>query len=184
MNFLLKILFLTICIIFLLLACSQTRKQEVLSFFFDGVNSQDTTGAAAPLNPTKTDSISGRKSQAQPVFYYHAIYEEKQCEVCHDSENANRLVEELPDLCYQCHSDFSEEYENLHVPAAMGDCGECHHPHMAKHKKLLIAEVQTLCYSCHDQDDMLASETHSDIGETSCTDCHNPHGSNNEYLFY
>lgn len=172
-------------IMLLCFSCSQSKRHQVLSIFFDGVESPDTTAAgriSGQGGNAKNDSES-QLAQSTPTYFYHTIYQQKECSACHDSENANKLIEELPDLCYQCHSDFSEEYDYLHVPVAMGECGECHHPHLAKNEKLLIAEIQALCFSCHDQDDLRETETHSEIGETGCTDCHNPHGGEDEYLF-
>ena len=169
----------------LLIACSQTKRQQVLSIFFDGVPSADSIQTSGSVNPDADSKAraANESSRNKPTYFYHVVYEDKQCEACHDPENANRITAELPDLCYQCHLDFSEEYENLHVPVAMGECGECHHPHQAKHEKLLIDQIQVLCFACHAEDDIRSSDTHSEIGDTSCSDCHNPHGSENDYLF-
>lgn len=175
----------TLGITFLLIACSQNKRHQVLSIFFDGVEPPDSTQSEVVR---ETDKATGRDASADlsrsiPTYYYHAIYQQKECSACHDSENANKLIEELPDLCYQCHSDFSEEFEYLHVPVAIGECGECHHPHLTQHEKLLIAQIQTLCFACHAEEDIRETETHSEIEETSCSDCHNPHGGEDEYLF-
>jgi len=172
-------------ILLLFISCSQSKRHQVLSIFFDGVETPDTTssGKVSGKGSKAENNSQNQLAQSIPTYYYHDIYQQKECGACHDSENANKLIEELPDLCYQCHADFSEEYEYLHVPVAMGECGECHHPHLAKNEKLLISKIPALCFSCHDQDDLLETETHSEIGDASCSDCHNPHGGEDEYLF-
>jgi predicted CXXCH cytochrome family protein len=186
MDHLSKKLMFSLVFTLLLIGCSQTKRQQVLSVFFDGVPTADSiqTSDSVISGKDSSDGASLELSRNEPTYFYHAVYEEKQCEACHDNENANRIMEELPDLCYQCHLDFSKEYENLHVPVAMGECGECHHPHLAKHEKLLVDQIQVLCFACHSEEDIRSSDTHSEIGESSCSECHNPHGSENEYLFY
>jgi predicted CXXCH cytochrome family protein len=181
-----KITISLLAVLLILTACSQAGKQKVLAFFFDGVESPDSTqsngNSGSPMEGKNTEA--DEYTQSTQNYFYHAIYAEKECGICHDSEKGNQLTAELPDLCYQCHTNFSEEYENLHVPIAMGECGECHHAHMARNEKLLLSDTQTLCFACHEEADIRASETHSEIGETDCTECHNPHGSDNENLFY
>ena len=185
MNWVKKTTFIFLGMMIVVLSCSHHKKQQVLSFFFDGVEESDTTSSVELQykEGVQSDHSQLQNLQATQSYFYHAIYQQKECSACHDRENANKLIEDLPDLCYQCHADFSEEYEFLHVPVAMGECGSCHHPHLAKNEKLLIADIQTLCFSCHDPDELRATETHSEIGETSCSDCHNPHGGEDEYLF-
>ena len=169
----------------LLSSCSQGGKHKVLSIFFDGVESSDTSGTDEQdrLEKASTPRAEQNLTTSKPQYYFHEVYEQKECGACHNNENSNKLVQEVPDLCYQCHTDFSQEYQVVHVPVAMGECGGCHHPHMAQHEKLLLDTIQKLCFACHEEEELRESETHREIGDTSCMNCHNPHGGENEYMF-
>jgi predicted CXXCH cytochrome family protein len=182
---LLKIIFL--CFVALSVGCSSSGRYRVLSFFFDGVpepagaNSAATDSLAA--DSTVAPDAEKRSQPAAAQYFYHAVYEEKSCESCHDPDNGNQLMEDQPDLCYQCHEDFSEKYSVLHAPVEGGECTSCHNPHLAKNKFLLVRQGQALCFECHFSEDIMETETHQDLGETDCTECHNPHGGEDEQLF-
>ena len=88
----------------------------------------------------------------------------------------------LPELCYQCHDDFSKDYKSLHYPVEEGDCTTCHNPHQSKNSSLLIKPTGELCEDCHDLNQLLTGDVHEGIDKDQCMDCHNPHGSNDEFL--
>lgn len=169
-------------LVFVVSSCSY----KSLSVFFDGVpNPADTTLMASALNPDQTlseriDEINAIK--AGPDMKYHMPYLDKACTACHDENLIGKFVKPEPDLCYQCHEDFSKRYAVLHVPVEMGECTSCHSPHMAQADKLLLRTGQALCFGCHDEGDTRKAEPHQEIGTTSCTDCHNPHGGSESYL--
>jgi predicted CXXCH cytochrome family protein len=163
-------------------ACSY----KTLSTFFDGVpNPNDTTMLASINNPDQT--LSERINEinaikAGPDMNYHMPYLDKACTACHDENLIGKFVKAEPDLCYQCHEDFSKTYSVLHVPVEMGECTSCHSPHMSENDKLLLKTGQQLCFGCHDEGDIRKQESHKEIGTTNCTECHNPHGGSETYL--
>jgi len=180
-------IFLLSFLLLLNLQCSSSTKYRVLSFFFDGVeNPEQTNLVAADSSGQVVNQDAGTnesRRSSEPQYYYHAIYQERACDACHNAEQSNMLIEQVPDLCYQCHENFSETYAYLHAPVEGGECLTCHKPHFATNKDLLVQTGQQLCFDCHDQEELMAGETHSEIGETNCTECHNPHGGEDETLF-
>jgi len=95
----------------------------------------------------------------------HEPVAEGDCEACHDDHGEDYgliLTEEVPDLCFGCHDEFSEKY--IHEPVAGGDCLECHDTHQSEKKALLVegysdqrylkysAENYQLCFNCHEQE--------------------------------
>ncbi|NOY60272.1 MAG: hypothetical protein GXO75_15285 [Calditrichaeota bacterium] len=168
-----------------ILACSSGNRYKWLSFFFDDVPNPNAKIA-------KTDSLQADSSKSafnarqirpsKPLYIFHAPYQEKACDDCHDLAYSSRLLQPQPQLCYQCHEDFKEQFAVLHGPVASGHCTACHNPHMAKNKKLLKRKGQQLCLYCHELSDILKNDVHQDIDNTDCTECHNPHGGEDEYL--
>jgi predicted CXXCH cytochrome family protein len=165
-------------------SCSSSSIDSTLNFLFDGVPEKDST-FKLPDNSIIIDSTNNIPKQNQNlklVYFIHSPYEEKMCESCHDIKASFKKIMDMPELCYQCHSDFQKTYKNIHYPVEAGECISCHHPHKAELGKLLLKPVRKLCADCHDLDELLAGEIHNGIGETDCTDCHNPHGSNESSL--
>lgn len=168
-------------------ACASSGNYKILSFFFDGVENKSEI-KNQPADSLKAESAlqqsaQGLKTASGPGYFYHAVYQERACGSCHDSENGYKLLEPVPDLCYECHENFSDKYSYLHAPVEAGECTTCHHPHFSRNDHLLVRTGQDLCFSCHASEDILGSETHSEIGETVCTECHNAHGGEDETLF-
>jgi len=179
-------IFLSLLILVLLYACASSSSKEVLNIFFDGVTTSDSTAEntnqsipADSLNKTQSSPINKPK---KPVIFFHVPYEEKMCDNCHDSKYSNKKVMELPELCYQCHTDFRTEYDNLHYPIDSGECNVCHHPHQAMYSKLLLKPIGELCEECHDVNEIISGDLHEGIMKDECMDCHNPHGSNDSAL--
>ncbi len=162
--------------------CSPKTRYQVLSFFFDGVpNPEEQARLAAQhqasdsLNQGRNRQLSlQRKKEPPPVF--HPPFADRDCEACHNIRGGNRLNSPVPELCFECHDDFRQEYAALHGPVAAGACTECHHPHVAKIKKLLKRKGQALCLYCHDKKDVFKNDAHEDLGDMACTECHNAHG--------
>ncbi|MFZ4399136.1 MAG: cytochrome c3 family protein [Bacteroidales bacterium] len=113
---------------------------------------------------------------------FHLPYQDKTCESCHDQNKMGKLNQEMPELCYQCHDNFSYKYKVLHGPVGGGQCTACHSPHSSVNSNLLLRKGQELCLYCHISKQIMETETHRDIGETDCTDCHNPHGGEDRYV--
>lgn len=77
-------------------------------------------------------------------------------------------------LCLECH-DNPVFGKHRHMPAADGDCIECHDPHQSEQKKLLNAPAEELCLQCHDQGDFSDTVVHGPVAAGDCAACHNPH---------
>lgn len=167
----------------LLYVSSACSSKETLNFFFDGVQDSDSTRENNNLT-IKTDSVKNKNVNKlkNPIAFIHPPYKEKLCDNCHNSNFSNKLVNEIPELCYQCHIDFRNEYTNLHYPVDSGECTVCHHPHQAKYSNLLLKPIGELCEECHDVDELIKGDLHEGISKDDCMDCHNPHGSNDSAL--
>ncbi len=166
------------------MACTPKKSYKVLSFFFDGVPIPDTTEylasvdsilAADSTNITATNNLV-------PAMFYHAPYQKKQCESCHDQRSMGKTIKPQPQLCYNCHDDFSEIYKSIHGPVGGGFCTSCHNPHKSKTDKLLLRTTQKLCTFCHDSLLVFNSRYHQDNDISNCTECHNPHGGDNRFM--
>ncbi len=172
-------------IIFLILSCSPTTRYKWASFFFDGVPNPDKKLAAKSDTISvahDSSKISRRLKREQPQIILHPPYQEKSCDACHDIERSHRLLDRQPDLCYQCHEDFSDTYTALHGPVAAGYCTQCHNPHMSRTERLLKRKGQNLCTYCHTKAIVLKNDVHDGIEDTDCQECHNPHGGDDVYM--
>lgn len=166
--------------------CTATYRYKLLSFFFDGVPNPATDTALHPADTlSRSDTTTYQANgiaASTPQMHIHSPYREKECAACHDNSIMGRFTKATPDLCYQCHDDFSETYKVLHSPVAEGQCTQCHSPHQSANANLLIRTNRAICFLCHDSDDVLKSETHEDIQDADCTECHNPHGGEDKYV--
>ncbi len=155
---------------------------KTLTFFFDGV--PDTV---APVHNQDSVLQTGNNNQPENTIlpapetnrFIHPPYQDRECDICH-SEGA--LTMPQPQLCYQCHEDFSTKYTFVHGPVAGGYCTACHHPHMGN-KHLLLRKGQDICLFCHEKEQVFKNENHDGIENTNCTECHNPHGGEDRYFF-
>ncbi len=179
-----RILFL--CIFIILVSCSSGTSYKILSIFFDGVPEPNSPKQTKPdslsVNKAKPVRMQQRQSRYLQENFFHPPYKDKECADCHDIDQGFKLVDKMPDLCYTCHDDFSEEYRVLHGPVASGACTECHHPHLAKNEKLLKRSGQDLCLYCHNKTDIVQNEVHEDLDDENCTVCHNAHGGEDRYF--
>jgi predicted CXXCH cytochrome family protein len=181
--------FLSVLLVAILLVylsgCSSTHNYKVLSFFFDGVPNQvseTTVQSVDTLHQKDTVALAlnlsnGTKSKIQ----FHSPYQDKQCSSCHDQGRMGKLNKSQPDLCYDCHEDFSKKFKVLHGPAGGGQCTMCHNPHSSVNENLLNRTGQALCLYCHDQAQVMKTDAHLENKELNCTECHNPHGGNDRY---
>ncbi len=165
-------------LIMLFVGCSR----KTLSYFFDGVPQAEDTAVFASNDSSVivTDNLlaENRALPEKTRHYYHSPYHDKECSACHDQSAMGKYTLPQPDLCYQCHEDYTGMYSHLHVPVELGTCTDCHNPHYTDNKKLLKITGQALCFSCHDPDDDTWKEMHDGLGDTGCMECHDPHGSN------
>lgn len=175
-------LFVVIVLIYLS-ACSTTHNYKTLSFFFDGVPKpagETQVQLTDTLNSSDTSLLAlNAIRKASPSMVVHSPYQDKQCNSCHDQSKMGKLTKSLPDLCYQCHEDFSNKYKAIHGPVAGGQCTMCHSPHTSSNTGLLTRTNQSLCLYCHESKQIMETEAHLTIKDAACTDCHNPHGGEN-----
>lgn len=180
-------LFFLIFSILCISGCSLTNRYKTLSFFFDGVPINSNENHSMPndslsLKDTTLLSQNTALKNNVPVINFHTPYKETKCSSCHNQGLMGVLNKEIPELCYQCHIDFSKKYKTIHAPIEGGQCLSCHNPHSSKNKSLLIRIGQALCLECHNYEDISKSEIHQDIKDTDCIDCHNPHGGDNKNI--
>ena len=184
--FRLKRLIYTAVALMSLVACSPASRYKILSVFFDGVPNPDkeTTVVQDSLQLANTNISNARRNLiTKPTYVFHPPYRDKDCDDCHERSGSNRLLEPQPELCYDCHDDFSEEFTYQHGPVASGNCTACHNPHLAKNEKLLKRTGQLICLYCHESKQVFANEEHEDLDETDeCTDCHSPHGGEDKFF--
>jgi len=165
-------------IMFLLLAsCDPVEHHNVLTFFFDGVPPLrgETAQTAAPVRkdePAAAGAPAGSWLIHEPV---------KDCTRCHGNRQQRgfspkvQLVAEVPQLCYQCHKEYSTLEGWVHGPVATGDCLLCHEPHKTKTESLLRKPVPELCHRCHEPQAVRAIRNHAEPSYGHCTDCHEGH---------
>ena len=167
----------------LLLNCSEEKKHDILTFLFDGV---PPLGQKALKNElVNADFRTTSQVPEGPVWYVHEP--RKDCTNCHDKSRQKNMSPQtylkapVPQLCYNCHSDYSSN-QYVHGPVAVGQCLYCHNPHASQIKYLLIKSEPELCYKCHDQYAVELIPGHFSKQMSTCTNCHNPHSSSIGYL--
>ncbi len=162
-------------------SCSPKAGNKILSFFFDGVPvplEDQLTLEADSIYPIDSISVDEVSIVAETSYLYHEPYTDRICDVCHNANSLGELAMAEPELCYQCHVDYSLDYKFIHGPVAGGYCSACHNPHMSKSEYLLLKTGQDLCLNCHNSEWIFKNEMHEGIEEYACTECHNPHGGN------
>ncbi len=165
--------------------CAPNIRYKVLSLVFDGVpapkNGSALTTDSLQNGNTKSNSLTRRVISAKPKNFYHPPYQERSCNNCH-SKSGSSLLKPQPQLCYECHDDFNDEYSVLHGPVASGNCTSCHNPHMSKNENLLRVKKEQLCFYCHESALVFQNENHEDVEPGDCMDCHNVHGSDEKFM--
>jgi predicted CXXCH cytochrome family protein len=165
-----------------LAACAGKSRQEVLSFFFDGVPPPGgfPPSSSTPDGPTP-DAAGAIGFAAAQQFFPHTPYRENKCEGCHDATSGQLVTPIQKGLCLTCHTKLVEEKKFVHSPVAVGDCSLCHHYHGSPLPNLLLAVPIKTCMNCHDQADLTTGEHHAQA-DRACTDCHDPHGGNDRFF--
>lgn len=103
------------------------------------------------------------------------------CSRCHVGAGRKRKTNKpIPQLCYDCHEDYSEQATHVHGPVAVGDCMFCHEPHSSIYVHLQKLSQPRLCTRCHEMEDYAASDTHPNASGRLCTECHEPHVASNQ----
>ena len=105
------------------------------------------------------------------------------CQDCHSA--AGPMTRPVADVCFKCHTKFTELYKFQHGAAKLGDCAVCHDPHSSNEKSLLTAStVNGLCFKCHQDDATKRKWVHAPIqAPKGCTSCHDAHGGEFKFNF-
>ena len=165
-------------------SCDEVERHKVLTFFFEGVPplSQDR------LSDEIVESGSGQLLQKRPTQRWYAHQPIKDCSLCHDRRrqrlfsSQTYLIKPIPELCYECHADYTTSASYVHGPVAVGQCLLCHEHHRSRIEHLLKEPQPKLCYICHNADMINSIPAHLTQQKLACTDCHNSHTSSIKYL--
>ena len=177
--------YVSIIILLLFFGCSIEKNHKMLTFFFDGVDKLNFVNDYLSKDSLNKEAILKRElalKKNRPDKFVHMPFKEKRCQECHTPDK--HLQKQLPDLCYKCHKNFTENYKYVHGPVASGSCLKCHHQHYAAYEKLLVRPGQQVCTYCHSTALVFKSKYHRNIEDAKCTMCHSPHGSNNKYFLW
>ena len=165
-------------------SCDEVQRHEALTFFFDGVPPLQQEMFQEGL--VDSNSLPPDHAGQKPAWYAHEPT--KDCSNCHSKHKKRSLspktylIASIPNLCYNCHGDFTSSAKFVHGPVAVGQCIFCHNPHRSKIEHLLIAPEPGLCYLCHDIKTIELIAAHLPKQSSACTDCHNPHTSSTKAL--
>ena len=166
------------------MSCDEIERHQALTFFFDGVPPLGSRDFEAEL--VNSNSQEPEPGGQEPVWYVHEP--QKDCANCHQKQRMGRfsaqtrLLEPVPKLCHNCHTDYTAGALFVHGPVAVGQCLFCHNPHRSKVKHLLNAPEPGLCYRCHDVSMVELIPAHLTQQTSACTDCHNPHAASTKAL--
>jgi predicted CXXCH cytochrome family protein len=167
-------------VMFLLLAsCDEVERHRALTFFFDGVPPLRTETPEAQAAGLK----DSRAADKAPASLWRTHEPVKNCTVCHGEQRRAgsarkvQLVAEVPQLCYNCHKEYSALAAWVHGPVATGNCLLCHEPHKAKNESLLRKPVPELCFQCHEEQAIRQIKNHAEASYARCIDCHEGHAS-------
>ncbi|MFQ6034428.1 MAG: cytochrome c3 family protein [Sedimentisphaerales bacterium] len=160
------------------------ERYKVLTFFFDGVPPIE----KAELEPGPVDLASRWFVQrvTKSDWYMHKPL--NNCVTCHGERKQRSfspqtlLTSPVPELCYNCHTNYAVSSSFVHGPVAVGQCLFCHNPHKSKFKHLLKEPEPKLCYLCHDSSAIESVPAHLTKLSSGCTNCHSAHAGSTKYL--
>ena len=122
--------------------------------------------------------------EATAKMIKHSPFAKGECVSCHTDKDGGEgeLKEDMPALCYSCHTEYNIDY--IHGPVGAGACTACHNPHESENPKLLITPtINELCTMCHtEKGELLAKNDniHPPVKD-SCINCHDPHAEKNKF---
>ena len=169
------------CIV-LAAGCSTRTKQNVLHFFFTGMDETNTPPVVAADDLPHTNSPAGIVAPLTPLVYLHQPYLERKCDSCHLSGESEALRATGSALCLECHAKIVENAKFIHKPIRDGRCDQCHEAHKAGERFLLARKGQDVCLNCHKAAAMAVVKGHANMGSAECLSCHDAHRSDQEYL--
>jgi len=142
--------------------------------------------AASNDTPDGTTCLTCHDAATLRGAVQHRPAAEKRCLTCHlphVSRYAKLLSQPEPDLCLDCHQNFTAilQKKNVHQPVLDGACSRCHRPHAGNRQALLVAAPATLCRECHPMPAITGKQAHRPA-IADCLVCHAPHASSNRAL--
>lgn len=171
------------------LACAETARYRVLSFFLDGVpepgkaapaeGGPDTLVASSEAGEISVDTAAGRRREdTDPAdrTLVHPPYREFRCGGCHASDSGLVLITPQEGLCDPCHGNVPGDVPYVHGPVAVKDCLFCHHHHGGFHPHVLRSAPTDTCLRCHNRADLTEGEHHPTGRSLACIRCHHAHG--------
>jgi len=165
------------------ISCDEVKHHDVLTFFFEGV-----PPLQSQLSEEFVDSEFQGLSRTRPKQLWFIHQPRKDCSLCHDKSrqrvfsSQTYLRKPVPELCYECHADYTTSASYVHGPVAVGRCLFCHNPHRSRIEHLLIEPEPELCFLCHNIDTVSLIPAHLVKQQFACTECHNAHTSSIKYL--
>jgi len=149
----------------------------------------ESSDPARIINPAKHDSFAGRETclncHSGHTFGEWDFSEHRNagvtCADCHQvhGERGHTVKKDVPDLCYDCHSDVrAATFMPSHHPIAEGkvSCLDCHNVHGGTVTYAMADGGRELCFSCHAEKEGPFLFEHAPVNE-DCMICHSPHGS-------
>lgn len=107
------------------------------------------------------------------------------CHKLHQGPQQKVSSRDMAALCFGCHINVRNEYQQLShhgVPEDKIACVDCHNPHGSVQDNLLNGStVKETCTRCHMQYQGPFVYEHADLNE-NCINCHRPHGSPSDPL--
>ena len=170
------------------IGCNPVTAHKITSTIFDGVPSLPPPEQFCQeyheqkLAEERAAALTRADAAVTSKASRHAPYAEKKCDKCHDKTTESGLIRPPDKLCFLCHPGVLQG-ANMHGPAAVGSCLECHEAHSAPRPALLTRDKAELCTKCH-KEKRLAEAMHQLFAAKGmlCVDCHDPHASNEPYF--
>jgi len=177
---------LTLLVLFwaFVVSCDEVERHKVLTLFFDGVPPLGQAEHQQESVDLASKWFAKRVSRSD--WYIHEPL--NNCATCHGERKqrsfsrSSLLTSPLPELCYNCHTNYTVSSPFIHGPVAVGQCLFCHNPHKSKIEHLLKEPEPKVCYQCHDKNVIESIPGHSTELSSGCTNCHSAHASSTKYL--
>lgn len=151
------------------------------------------TIGAFSLSPSVTAEenpcLSCHAKLKEPQFVHAAVA--LGCQTCHkpvegkshpDQQQSIMLIQDMPGLCFTCHTQSKFQDKVMHPPVKSGACTGCHDPHSSNIKRILRNKMPQLCYNCHKESNFQGKYDHAPVIGGMCPACHAPHVSPNDKL--
>ena len=128
-------------------------------------------------------TYSRNENAARRLGSDHPDWGKGQCQMCHQTEAAMVLVDDVNAVCLNCHRDQAQppSGQAVHSPVAQGNCIACHTPHDSPRPHLIRPKGEQLCVGCHPLEKVNTAD-HPRVTRVDCLLCHQGHHSEREKL--